>query len=278
MRSDADGYARTYVLGHSDHELARLEKQAEIFAEATEDILRRAGIVDGMRVLDIGCGVGDVSLIAARLVGPTGSVLGLDRAPEALGVARRRADARGYHWLRFDAGDFDVVGIEGTFDALIGRFILMYLTDPGKTLRRLTPNLEPGGIVAFVEMDMEAAGAVPEMPLLAQSIDWITATYRRAGAEPNMGSRLHGTFRNAGLTPKMMGSNRIEAGPDSVAYELAAGTLRSLFPQTQELGVATPEEVGIDTLAERLRRDALAGDHCILLPRVVGAWARTAES
>jgi cyclopropane fatty-acyl-phospholipid synthase-like methyltransferase len=50
------------VLGHSAGELARLERQAEIFAEITENILRRAGIGRGMRILDIGCGVGDVSL------------------------------------------------------------------------------------------------------------------------------------------------------------------------------------------------------------------------
>src|SRR5688572_24966472 len=73
-----------YVLGHSDQELARLERQAEIFSVESRDWLRRAGLKTGMRVLDVGCGVGDVSIIAAEMVGSTGSVTGIDKAAIAL--------------------------------------------------------------------------------------------------------------------------------------------------------------------------------------------------
>src|SRR6478672_10339021 len=131
----SSGSTRTYVLGHSAGELARLEKQAEIFAEATEDVLRRAGISKGMRVLDIGCGVGDVSMIAARLVGPTGSVLGIDRAGEALDSAKRRAAGGGYDWLRFAVADLHTFTTSERFDAVMGRFILMYLTDAAASIR-----------------------------------------------------------------------------------------------------------------------------------------------
>jgi hypothetical protein len=65
------GVAGDYPLGDSSAELARLERQAAFFGDLTEDLLRRAGIVQGMRVLDIGCDAGDVSLLTARLVGPT---------------------------------------------------------------------------------------------------------------------------------------------------------------------------------------------------------------
>src|SRR5688572_5393529 len=91
-----------YVLGHSKQELIRLERQARIFAEATEDVLHRAGIRDGMTVLDVGCGVGDVSLAAARMVGPKGRVIGIDRAEEALQTARARAEAAGISWVSFE--------------------------------------------------------------------------------------------------------------------------------------------------------------------------------
>ncbi|MCR4282504.1 MAG: class I SAM-dependent methyltransferase, partial [Bauldia sp.] len=82
-----DGTA-PYILGHSEQELARLERQGEIFGTETREILCRAGLKRGMHVLDVGCGVGDVSLIAADIVGPHGSVLGIDRAPKALPMAR----------------------------------------------------------------------------------------------------------------------------------------------------------------------------------------------
>jgi SAM-dependent methyltransferase len=80
-----------YILGHDRDELDRLIDQARFFGDLTEEVLRRAGVGPGMRVLDLGCGTGDVSFLAARLVGPTGAVLGVDRSPEAVAVAERRA-------------------------------------------------------------------------------------------------------------------------------------------------------------------------------------------
>ena len=118
---------RAYVLGHSELELQRLERQGDIFAEETEATLRFAGLKPGDRVLDVGCGVGDVSLIAARIVGPTGVVLGIDRAEGALDYARRRAEAIGYDWVSFETDDLNDLDARETYDALTGRFILMYL-------------------------------------------------------------------------------------------------------------------------------------------------------
>src|SRR4051794_7028381 len=90
-----------YVLGYSADELARLTRQAAFLDDLTYDVLRCAGLQPGMRVLDAGCGAGDVSLIAARMVGPTGAVLGIDRAAEPLDLARSRTAAAGLHWVGF---------------------------------------------------------------------------------------------------------------------------------------------------------------------------------
>ena len=72
----------TYVLGHADMEVQRLLLQGRLYDDYTEHALRLAGLRPGMRGLDIGSGPGDVSFVAARLVGPSGSVLGVDAAPE----------------------------------------------------------------------------------------------------------------------------------------------------------------------------------------------------
>jgi ubiquinone/menaquinone biosynthesis C-methylase UbiE len=77
-----------YFLGSTPAELKRLRFQATILRPITERLLREAGIKEGMRVLDLGCGPGDVSFLAAEIVGPSGSVLGIDQAPEAIGAAR----------------------------------------------------------------------------------------------------------------------------------------------------------------------------------------------
>ena len=269
-----ESHSGTYALGHSDRELARLERQGAIFASATEDVLRLAGLEPGMRVLDVGCGAGDVSLIAGGIVGPTGSVIGIDRVDAALATARRRAAAAGLGWLRFATADIDAFDPGEKFDAVIGRFILMHVPQPSAVIRHLAGHLLPGGIIAFMELDIKQTMALPDLPLLDKCLAWITATYESIGADPDMGSHLFGAFRSAGLIAELHGITRIEGGPDAVAYDFAAETIRSLLPYMEQFGVATAEEIGLDTLAERLRRDAVAGNNCIFLPRLVGAWAR----
>jgi ubiquinone/menaquinone biosynthesis C-methylase UbiE len=271
MANDAD--RPHYVLGHSEKELTRLEGQGKIFGEQTRDALRRAGISEGMSVLDVGCGVGDVSMTAAELVGPRGRVLGIDTADQALSLASARAARAGFGWVTYEKADVYGYRRDRPFDAVVGRFILMHVPDAVGALKATLRLVRPQGIAAFVEMDIDQAGAVPELPLLRTSIDWMMATYRRVRADPNMGSKLYATFRAAGLTPSLFGSCRVESGPDSIAYDFAAETLRSMLPATVRYGIASAEQVGVDTLAARLREAALAGDHCIFMPRLVGAWA-----
>src|SRR6266513_4858996 len=88
------GLARAYALGHSDRELDRLAVQARLVDPITRGFFRDAGIVAGMRVLDVGSGAGDVAFLAADLVGAKGEVVGTDRSGAALAKARQRADAR----------------------------------------------------------------------------------------------------------------------------------------------------------------------------------------
>lgn len=143
---------RPYALGYTEGEFKRLELQGALIHDLTEHVLRSAGIGPGMRVLDIGCGVGDVSLLAGKLVGPTGRVLGVDRSAEAVDIAERRATESGQcYWTRFTVGELDKFSPDETFDAVIGRLVLMYLPDPAATLRRLAGFVRPGGLIAFQE-------------------------------------------------------------------------------------------------------------------------------
>jgi hypothetical protein len=134
--------------------------------------------------------------------------------------------------------------------------------------------LPAGAIVAFIEMDINASVTIPDLPLFGRCKGWIVDLYRKAGVEPDMGSKLYSTFRAAGLTPQMVGTSRVEAGGDSLAFDFMADTIRTLLPSMVQLGITTAEEADVDTLADRLRSAVLAGDHCFIFPRVIGAWAR----
>lgn len=268
--------ADSYALGYSEREFRRLRLQGELFRDFTADVLRRAGIGPGMRVLDVGCGVGDVSLLAAETVGPTGFVLGIDRSAAALEVARQRAADDGSHHTWFCATEIDAFAPRRTFDAIIGRLVLAYLPDPAATLKRLCEHLRPGGIVAFQEMASPLVRSVPAGPEFRACCRWILDAFARAGFELDMGGRLFATFGAAGLpAPDMVAAGRVEGSPQSPVYGYLADVVRSLLPMAERHGVATAAEVGVDGLAERLRAEAVVNNACIMLPPLVGAWTRT---
>jgi SAM-dependent methyltransferase len=229
----------------------------------------------GMRVLDAGCGAGDVSMLAAALVGAGGRVLGIDRSPEAVETTRRRAAAAGLPNVEAAVAELDAFVADEPFDALVGRFVLMYQRDAAATLRSLVGQLRPGAVVAFQEMDMHTGRSVPEAREYQRCAARIIATFERAGFEPDMGSKLYATFRRAGLSgPRMIAAGRAEGGPDSPAYAYMAGVTRILLPTMERLGIAAAADVDLDTLEERMRAEAVAGDHCLFLPTLVGAWTR----
>jgi ubiquinone/menaquinone biosynthesis C-methylase UbiE len=146
--------AQDYPLGYSAQEAQRLADQGAQLEELTEDVLRRAGLRRGMQVLDIGCGVGDVSLLAARMVGSDGAVLGVDKASSSVEIARRRVAALDVKNVQFEESDLAAFATDKKFDAIVGRFVLLYVPDRAMVLRNLTRHLRSGGIVALQELDI----------------------------------------------------------------------------------------------------------------------------
>lgn len=265
----------TYVLGYSEIESQRLINQSRFYGELTEEVLRRAGIGSGVRVLDVGCGVGDVTFLLASIVGPSGSVLGVDRAPESVQLARERATTLGLSNVAFQEGDIANLALDEKFDALVGRFVLLYMSDPTAVLQGLRRLVPSGGLVVFQEMDMSAARSVPRATLYETCLEWIRETFRLGGVEIDMGSRLFPTFQRAGLpAPEMMLQARIEGKPESFSYTYIALAVRSLLPMMERYGVTTATEVQIDTLAERLRAEVVQGGGVVIQPSLVGAWVR----
>lgn len=262
-----------YVLGHSNRELERLHRQASLFADLTRDILIRAGLKEGMKVLDIGCGVGDVSLIAAELVTEKGIVAGIDPSTEALALARARLDALGKTWVQFSPGTVESLENVSGFDAAIGRFILIHLANPADALLRLRERLRPGAIISFIEFDLSTAMAYPPLPLLQQCMSWVGEVYRRMGRQSDMGLGLFSAFRAASLKPKMIGLTRITVSDDAAGIDFLVESIRSLLPAIEKLEISSASQVDIETLKERLLQESASGDHCVFYPRLVGAWA-----
>jgi 2-polyprenyl-3-methyl-5-hydroxy-6-metoxy-1,4-benzoquinol methylase len=273
--NDQNNQGRAYVLGHSAEELNRLIDQARLFGELTEDVFVRAGIGPGMRVLDVGCGAGDVSFLLARMLGPSGAVVGVDRAEDAVAMANARAQAMGLAQVSFSQGELEDISLDQPVDAAVGRFVLMYSPEPSIALRRVAANVRAGGIVAFQEMNVAEAKSFPYVDLFEQSMRWIIETLDREKVKNLMGLGLYRTFVEAGLPPpQMIMGARVEGSSDSLGYQIVAQVVKSLLPVMEKLGIANEKEVQIETLAQRLRDEVISRGAVIVLPPLVGAWTR----
>jgi ubiquinone/menaquinone biosynthesis C-methylase UbiE len=266
-----------YICGHAAHELARLQLQAAFYEPVTRDLFQRAGLSPGMRVLDVGCGAGDVSLLAADIIGPTGLVLGIDRSPEAVGTAGARAAAAGIRQATFRVAEIQSLEAGVPFDAVVGRFVLMHQPDPAGALRAAAGQVRAGGVVAFLESHMAACVAgVHSHPhsdlydrVLRAQIDLI----RAAGAHVDMGLRLRRTFLEAGLpAPALSLHARVEGGGEAPIYRYMAESLRSMMSMGERLGEMPFSVDELDGLAERLRDEAMAGGGVLTSPPVVSGW------
>ncbi len=120
----------------------------------------------------------------------------------------------------------------------------------------------------------ESLQLFPPTPLWERYWGWSRALFR-FGGEAEMGYKIYQTFLKAGLPePEMRLEASMGGGPGWRGYEDAVEALRSLLPLMVKLGRTTEEEVGIGTLAERLRGETVAPDGVVKAPEVVGAWAR----
>ena len=258
------GDTSRYALGHSDRELDRLSAQARLIDPITRQFFREAGIARGMRVLDVGSGAGDVAFLLAELIGDTGEVVGVDRAPGALAVARARASSR--RNVSFREGDPATMPFERGFDAVVGRYVLQFQPDPVAMLRALTSHLHPGGVVAFHELDWDGVRSFPPSPTYDQCCRWIVETLRMLGAETRMGIKLHSTFVAAGLPAPSMRLGAVVGGGVNSAdcLKLVTDLVEMLLPDMGRLGVATAADIGVETLSERISREVISSNSVIV--------------
>lgn len=262
-----------YLFTYGEGEHRRLMAQSALLDPLTRELFTVAGLGPGARVLDLGSGAGNVSLLAAELVGPTGSVLGVDRDPETVRMASAHAEHIGVTNVEFRVGDvltLDDVG-DG-FDAVVGRALLMYLADPVATVRAAAERVRPGGLVCFHEGDLSYTWAVPAPPLWTRLYELVQETLARAGVEARMGQRLHETYRAAGLPTPQIRVGTSAWGGDQVPDYGWADAVLGILPLMDRLGVAAADELGADTLRERMRAELRAVDGLMIVPLMFGAW------
>ena len=278
MNESDDQSARSsnYVLGHSDRELDRLRRQAFYVNPITRQFLIEAGIVSGMRVLDVGTGIGDVAFLAADLVGNAGQIVGVDRSPIALAAARKRTDVQSIRNVLFREGDPTEIVFDRPFDAVVGRYVLCFQRDPSEMLQKIATLVRRGGLIVFDEINLHGAQSFPSSPIYDMCCTWVEETMRLSGVDTRMGIKLHSAFVRAGLTaPTMRVAAAVAAGANSSGIvEWVVATVGTLLPEIERLGVATAADVGFETLADRVNREVSASGSVVIRHTDFGAWCR----
>src|SRR5436190_22883812 len=264
-----------YPLGHTDAEHERLIRQAARVAPITERFFREAGIAPGQRVLDLGSGVGDVAMLAARLEGPSGPVVAIERDPKSIAKASARVTEAGFHNVSFNESNVNEILDEKPFDAAVGRFILMYLPDPVATLRSISQVVRPGGV-----FDFQQPCWVPVLAHLATLPLWFATDSlidkaMRASANHDMGTELYRTFVEDGLPAPTM---RMELPMENEPYlaQWYYDTLCSLRPQIEQLRLPIESLGSLDTLVQRLQAEVAESKIVGCWFASVGAWCRKA--
>ncbi len=267
--------SRPYMLGHTRDEQRRLDEQGQLFRPATERLLRDAGIGAGQRVLDVGCGTGSVTSLAAERVGPSGSVVGIDRSPDVLATAREHTAALDLQQASFAEADLATFATEDPFDAVIGRFVLVHQPNPVATLRHLADLVRPGGVLAFAEsVCLLHVLASPRLTLLDQLLSWVLGALRAAGVPTDFGVRMFDVFVEAGLSePEVRLEPLSGIGDDPLLASYAVETVRTLMPVMQRFGIATSADIELETLEARVHQElGGSGLHCGVI--LGTAWSR----
>jgi len=263
-----------YVFDYSQSEIERLKCQSEMLSPITERLLHSAGVTSGMRVLDIGCGVGDVTILAADLVGPRGRVIGIDRDATVIDAARQRLSDLGFSNVDLQQHDLEAYDGPGDFDAAVCRYVLMHQTDPVPLLKAVKALVRAGGVVAVHEMDpTRGVQSNPRVPLLHQLETLMLTAFSQMGTAINAGGCLIKLFVDAGMpAPHLFAETIVEGGEDSMLVPWFTATMRGVLPRLIASGVVSEDEIAIEELTEQLRQAVVESRSQIEFAPQMCAW------
>ena len=194
---------------------------------------------------------------------------------EMITSARSQVLQAGIKNVEFLQEDVATVAFGREFDAVVGRFVLMYFVNRSVIVSRLARWIRPGGVIAFIEPDYSGARSSEAVPLSHRVAQAIEEALRLSGADTKMGLNLYRTFIEAGLEPPTLElAARIGGGATFDGYRIAAGLVKLLWPVMRKHGLDGVNDLDPDTLEERLRNEAMAASAVIVFPSLITAYSR----
>jgi 2-polyprenyl-3-methyl-5-hydroxy-6-metoxy-1,4-benzoquinol methylase len=260
-----------YILATGGKDVKRLRLLHEVYGPGTEALFRRVGLRDGQRVVEVGCGSGNIACWVARQIAPHGSVMAIDVAKDQIDQARRQAQSQDLRNIEFQVADAYSPRLpEGSFDLVYCRLVLTHLTRPAAALAAMRALARPGGLVVCEELDIGCWLCDPPAAAMTRFFALNAALGERRGENFCLGASLHRLFHEAGFVRPEVGAN-FALALRGQHKRLLGMTFAEFAPELVQEGLASQDEV--DRVAADLI--TLADDETVLFgfPLVVQVWA-----
>jgi SAM-dependent methyltransferase len=262
--------AGPYVLATGEAATYRLRILHSLYGPGTRRVLLEAGLQRGMRVADLGCGVGMVTALLAELVGAEGHVVGIDASAAQLAQARERLHPSGTNVRFIEASATDTGLPPESFDLIYCRFLLLHLPKPEEALCEMRALLKPNGILVCEDGDLTSAGSEPPSAYGAFA-DLFGRLGPLRGVDYTLGRRLFQMVQAAGFPAPEITFNQpvLARGEHKRFLELSVAEAGPAFV---DAGLITVEEWE-RTLVEMRCLNA-DGSVLAVMPRMAQVWAR----
>jgi 2-polyprenyl-3-methyl-5-hydroxy-6-metoxy-1,4-benzoquinol methylase len=260
-----------YILATGGKDVKRLRLLHEVYGPGTEALFRRVGLRAGQRVVEIGCGSGNIACWVARQVAPHGSVMALDIAADQVEQARQQAQTQGLQNIEFQVADAYAPRLpEGSFDLVYCRLVLSHLTRPAAALAAMRALARPGGLVVCEEIDIGCWLCDPPAAAMDRFFKLNAVLGERRGENFCLGASLHRLFHEVGFVRPEVGVN-FALALRGEGKRLLGMTFAEFAPELVQEGLASQEET--DRVTAELM--TLADDETVLFgfPLVVQVWA-----
>lgn len=256
LSGDGEPPREVYGLGSRPDEQRRLERRRA--ADVARPLLPH--LHPGMRLLDVGCGPGSITVDLATVVAP-GEVVGLDLQPAQLERAVALAAERGVANVRFERGDAYALPFpDAAFDAVYSHTLLSHLHEPLRALREMHRVLRPGGVACVADIDVDSNIVAPPLPEVIAGVELFR--------------RVRGYRRGAGYDVRQLRGHLIEAGFGAVvgdAFLLVRGAPETTRQVAWGFGtlLRAPEDVALAAEQGWADREAVE--------RMAAAWQAWGE-
>ncbi|MGO9122979.1 MAG: class I SAM-dependent methyltransferase [Desulfomonilaceae bacterium] len=190
-----------YLLQVGKKGFDRLKFINDVFGEHSKNFLIRAGITEGKRVLEVGCGTGSMTTWLAKQVGMNGQVIAVDASEEQLEIARKAAEKSGFTNIEFIWSTIEALDLRSDFiDLAYSRLLLMHLRDPERVLVSINKYLKPGGVIACEEPHAGSLTTTPRNEHIERFNELFIQLGKLQGFDFNIGDKLYSILKSAGYS------------------------------------------------------------------------------